>query len=283
VAVANVIPSQRTSKSGENQLIYFQGSDVLELIADKDGQVQLSGFQAGDEARVYVRSPQGEWEEQSFRVPEDGVAAVTMSYTGMLPADRSDDAALLDLKGRVLDHQGQPIANARVLLILKTWPGNRYQQRDFNTNTDEEGRYKFEGLIPANARYAVLVAALADGHALQSKYELHKQPDGERNEIDLKLETGAPVTIQLKGADGQGVAGIGVVPSSRQQAGEPEQFVYFQGSEVLRLDTNKDGQVLLHGFRSGDDAAVYVKQPGGEWVEKKFRVPADGSAVEIAP
>jgi hypothetical protein len=72
-----------------------------------------------------------------------------------------------------------------------------------------------------------------------------------------------------------------VLPSGRKSKTGDEHVVYFQGSEVLKIDTNEAGQATLECYAAGDKAEVYIKVGDGEWREQSFTVPADGSAIKL--
>ena len=44
---------------------------------------------------------------------------------------QSETRELADLTGQVLDGRDEPIAEAKILVVLKTWPSGRYRQDDF--------------------------------------------------------------------------------------------------------------------------------------------------------
>jgi hypothetical protein len=72
VANAGIIPSARTPSAGRDQRIYFQGSEQIEKRTDAEGRVRLHCFGSGDQATVYVRFPDDDWQRRQFEVTGDG-------------------------------------------------------------------------------------------------------------------------------------------------------------------------------------------------------------------
>ncbi len=77
-----------------------------------------------------------------------------------------------DFSGTVMDESGKPLADADLLVILKTWPNDRYMQQDFYAKSDSEGHFTFPKLVPVNRQYAVQVVAAKKGYAFKSAYQL---------------------------------------------------------------------------------------------------------------
>ncbi len=84
VAEALVVPTSRQAPPGEPQLIYFQGSESVQEIADDAGRVDLDCFLPGDKAVVYIQLPGKEWEEHNIRIPKD---AKTVTVKARVAAD----------------------------------------------------------------------------------------------------------------------------------------------------------------------------------------------------
>lgn len=209
-------------------------------------------------------------------------APVVVGPTALAATPKKEDETekLHDLTGQFTDAAGQPLAEALVLLILKTWPNNRYQQEDFHTKTDAAGRYKFEQLIPEGRQYAVMVTAYKPGSATTSKYILLRNPVGVPEPVNLQLAAAVKTPLVIKDSSGKPLAAT-VLPSGRVTKAGDDHLVYFQGSEILKLQANASGEVTLDCFEAGDTANVYVRMGAGEWVKKAFMVPADGAVTEI--
>ena len=187
-----------------------------------------------------------------------------------------------DLAGHILDHDGKPIDDADVLVILKTWPGGRYRQQAFAATSDSEGRFRLPELIPADGQVGLLVAALKDGHALTSSYQLREAGGSiETGDLTLRLDESAQITLVLHDGRGRPVANARVLPSARQSPDGESHLVYFQGSESLQVEADSAGRVRVSCFERGDEAEVYVQIPGQDWQRHVVRIPGDGDVVEV--
>ncbi|MBX3411176.1 MAG: carboxypeptidase regulatory-like domain-containing protein [Pirellulales bacterium] len=185
----------------------------------------------------------------------------------------------LDVKGGVVDQHGAPLADARILVILKTWPGGRFFQENFSTSSDAHGRFRLAQVIPERGQYAVLVSAVKSGFALKSAYTL--VDDGavaEQAGLQLSLETAMPVTLVIRDANGRPVPNALVAPHSRQPPVGDEQLIYWMAREPVQTLTDVEGRVTLDCFRTDDQAEIFLQIPGRDWEEQAFRV---GSAAEI--
>jgi hypothetical protein len=187
------------------------------------------------------------------------------------------------ITGQVLDQNGQPIDSARLLVILKTWPNDRYRQDDFSTITDERGRFRLPNLVPSQGQYAILVAAVKSGYALTSNY--HLQPEGEHRSVDpvtLHCERASPITLILRDDQGRPAAHARVAPSSRQAADGTSHLIYFQNCAAVQTASDADGRVHLGCFQRGDMAQIYLQLPGKDWQSCAFAIPKEGDTVEVS-
>jgi len=99
------------------------------------------------------------------------------------------------LSGRVTGPDGKPLEGATV--VAAAAEGNlfaMFREGGNGETTDASGRYAFEGL-PAGVRYNVTArkAGLTDGDAGPIAIE----PGSERQDLDIKLESGAVITFRL--------------------------------------------------------------------------------------
>lgn len=219
------------------------------------------------------------WETRSLRRQHE-LATSPSEINSRIAAARI--ANHRDLAGRVLDQRGQPIGEANVLVIVKTWPDGWFRQDDFTTQTDAAGQFRLAKLIPADGQFAVQVAAMKDGHALTSNYQLKREgQDRELEPIVLRMGDAVPLTLIVQDAHGQPVPGARVVPSVRNSAGGEEHLLYFQGSQPVHVAGNEAGQVPLGCLARGDRADIYVRVPGGDWALYSIEVPPEGDRVEL--
>lgn len=200
------------------------------------------------------------------------------------PADENGAAEEKnDLAGTITDSQGKPLTDVHVLVILKTWPNDRYRQQDFAAKTDRQGRFRFAKLAPVAGQRAIHLAAVKDGYALTALYELRKA--GEELESDaLKLQLDDAVPLKLKVRDGQGrpAAKARVIPFSRQATGGEQQSVYFQAAKPIEVVADDEGVVPVGVFRRGDKAEIYIALPGKEWEQQSVVIPEKGDFIEVS-
>ncbi len=188
-----------------------------------------------------------------------------------------------DLTGAVLDDKGEPLSQATVLIIRKTWPGGGYRQEAFTTTTNDEGRFALPEFVPADDQYGIQVAALKEGFAFQSAYQLKDQKPVEKPDpIALRLERASNVTLLVHDAIGQPIANARVIPSSRKSRDGAGHLVYFHGSDPVQCATDAAGRVSLNCFMPGDQAAIYLQLPGDKWNSREFEVSSDNQVVDLA-
>lgn len=188
-----------------------------------------------------------------------------------------------DLAGQIVDREGLPVARANVLVILKTWPHQRYRQTDFTAVTDSDGRFRVPEIVPQAGRYAIQVAAVKDGYALASKYQL--VADEARDVIphmQLRLQPAQRLTVEVRDSQGRAVAGAKVVPCSRRTRGGETHSIYFQANASVQTDANASGRVEMNCFESGDAAEIAIQLPGDEWQQRQIRVSEQGELVIVS-
>jgi hypothetical protein len=170
-----------------------------------------------------------------------------------------------DFTGTVMDDSGKPLADADLLVILKTWPGGRYMQEDFYAKSNSEGHFTFPKLVPVASKYAVQVAAAKKGYAFKSAYQLKQGTAAKDPEaVKFKLEKALPLTLVIHDKSDQPIKGAVVVPNSRKPKIGQEQSVYYQASEPLRCESNEKGEVSVPYFAAGDKVTIYLAMPGQE-------------------
>lgn len=188
-----------------------------------------------------------------------------------------------DLTGAVLDDDSRPLPQATVLIIRKTWPGGGYRQEAFTASTNDEGRFALPELVPADGQYGIQVAALKEGFAFQSAYQLKdQQPFEMPDPIVLRLERASNVTLVIHDENGKPVANARVIPSARKSRGGADHMVYFHGSETVQCTTDSAGRVKLNCFMTGDQAEIYLQLPGEDWNNREFEVSSDNQIVDLA-
>jgi Carboxypeptidase regulatory-like domain len=188
-----------------------------------------------------------------------------------------------DLTGRVVDRRGNPLADATLLVILKTWPGGRYQQEPFTATSNSAGQFRLPELIPAEGQFAVQVAAVRSGYALASSYRLLPGPGPHSFEpVTLALGEASPVTLVVQDSSGRSVARARVVPASRRSPDGERHLVYLQGSEPIQAVADAAGRVSLDCFALGDQAEVFIQLPGKEWEPHEIRIPKNAMTITVS-
>ena len=200
----------------------------------------------------------------------------------VLPLGDAMLPALVDLTGRVLDRQAKPIPDAKVLVILKTWPAGHYKQENFATTTDADGQYRLPKLVPTSGQRAVQVAAVKDGYAIASSYQLN-EADNQAAIAPVKLELAkaSRITLVVYDSGGKPVANVRVAPHSRRTRTGERHMIYFQASEPVHTDTDAEGRVGLDCFEQGDEAEIYLRVPGKDWEHRAITIPNDKDVIEV--
>jgi hypothetical protein len=188
-----------------------------------------------------------------------------------------------DIAGRVLDRHDGPLAGASVLVILKTWPGGRYQQEAFAAVTDAKGGFRLPRLIPLEGQYAVQMAAIKDGYTLTSIYRLVEEGSHPTLEpVTLHCDVASRITLIVHDSAGRPVANARVFPAARQSSTGETHLVYFQASKPIQTASDAEGRVGLGCFERGDQAEIYVQLPGQDWQRHAIAIPSDGDILVLS-
>lgn len=185
----------------------------------------------------------------------------------------ADDEALLaaaadkqDLTGKVHDAAGKPVKNARIVVIHKSWPNNRYRQESLHTTTDDNGAFRLPKLYVPETQLGFLVTVLADGQTMQSEYVLRKRGE-EVQPFLFKLKPALAKTLIVLNSDGTPVANTTVFPTARR-TGDPavEHMIYYQSAADTGLKTDAAGKVRMSLFEVNDeiDLGVMTKPDSAE-------------------
>lgn len=178
----------------------------------------------------------------------------------------------IDVKGRVVDEQGAPVANTTILAAQKTWPNNRYRQQMLQTTTDADGRFVFEGFAAPGEQYAFLLTVVSDQWLMTHEYQLVK--DGRQvDPVVLRTAKAEPVTIRVKDESGKPLANVRVLPSQRV-TGDTEYILYQQQLYFTGAHTNDKGEVAFASWKPSEKGAI-VYRIGDEVREEKFTVPTN--------
>ena len=215
-------------------------------------------------------------------------AALSAAATRAAIGDRSGSIVTAateakgDLVGKVADGEGRPLEGAKLLIILKTWPGGRYRQQAFDATSDEQGMFRLPKLVPVSGQFAVQIAAVKEGYALASIYELRK--DGGvagLSPIEFRLEPASPITLILHDSQGRALAKARFAATGRKTTGGDEHVIYFQACEPIQKTTDDQGRVQVECYSRGDKAEVYVKSADSDWKSYEVTIPTEGDTVEL--
>jgi hypothetical protein len=184
-----------------------------------------------------------------------------------------------DISGQVVDEQAQPIANAHVLAVVKTWPKQSFRQMAYVAITRADGTFEIENVYPTEEKYAVQIAVVADGKRLESSYVNLRE--GPLEPVKFQLTSTPPLTVRFETADGRPLEGVDAFPSERVEAGGARHMVYFCSGGPIVQRSDSAGRVSLPYFSPGDAASLYVRTPGGEWSMRQLDIPRDGEEVVL--
>lgn len=194
---------------------------------DPEGRFQLGGMRAEESAFLIALAPQ-----RVARVFELGVASEEKIC--VLPGAHV-------LQGRILDHAGQPVAEAfaRIEPIRIAPPAESFGDLVFDreTRADERGGIELEGLAEGEYR---LVVSSAAGH-LEREVTVPCAP------LELTLALAEALTVRV--VDGRGQP----VPDLRVELALPTlgEAAAASGERTLRARTDGGGRALFHDLLRG--------------------------------
>jgi hypothetical protein len=173
-----------------------------------------------------------------------------------------------DVHGAVTDAEGTPIAGAKVLLIVKSWPGGRFAMQPLQTHTEDDGSFSFASAFAKGARSEFLVTVLADGWLMTSDYVAGH--DGSKlDAFSFKLEPATEVSIYV----GERYAGWSVFPNTRAANSDgKEHYVYPVSGSAFDDKVEDDGSVAMNHFAPGDELRFIVTD-GEEFEEVDVELP----------
>lgn len=184
-----------------------------------------------------------------------------------------------DVTGRVVNEEGQPIAGACVLVVVKTWPDNSYFQRSYSAICDNHGEFEIRRVHPRNEKYEVLVSAVADHRLLKSSY--HSKSGGTLEPVQLELPTSSQFVLQIESEQGAVLHGIEILLQERMETNGSRHQVYFDSAQSLIKQTDEQGRVQLPYFQPGDTATVLVRTADRSWQPHELLVPDQGQILTL--
>lgn len=188
-----------------------------------------------------------------------------------------------DLRGMILDRRGAPIADAQVLVVLKTWPGGWFRQDSFFAASDRDGHFRLPGLLPRTGQFAVQLSALHDGYAWESTYQLHEEDSGLPIEpVIMRLGEATKITLVVRDAEGRLLPNVRVAPASRRTREGLTHLVYFQACEPVQVASNDQGEITLSCFEQGDVGDIFLQSPDGDWQRHSVAITGKISPVVVS-
>jgi len=184
-----------------------------------------------------------------------------------------------DVHGHVVSESGKVIANAKVLMAVKTWPGGSFFQRAYATKTGPEGKFQVNNVCPVNDLYEVQIAVVAENFEMQSSY--HSIGSGTLDALTFQLPASESFRLQVEDASGRPIPGVQVMPHQRVEESGEQHVVYFDSGESIVRVTDEKGQVAFPYFREGDGVTVLVETTQGNWEAFEIRVPESDEVAAI--
>ena len=252
MADAVVFPSLRKPAKGPDEhMMYDQSAEAAGFKTDAEGKVKMALFAVGDAVQLGIVGAEpielviDKAAEQKIGA---GMSAAAASATG--------------IHGTVMDATGKPVADAKVLLILKTWPGGRFQQQPSETTTNAEGRFAFPVGNHLDGKEAFLVTVVAEGLAFQSRYVM-KNAGKQTDPLAFELSAATEKTIVIRDSAGKPLAEVVVALSSRKEDKSDEHMIYGVSFPSVSYKTDSDGKVALNFFAVGDTAKLSLETSEG--------------------
>lgn len=208
------------------------------------------------------------------------VAAAYWFVAGRSKANPQTAAATGDLHGWVADEHSQPIGQAHILAVVKTWPSNGYRQQAYMTSSGPDGTFRIDNVYATDQQYEVQLAVVANGRLLESKYV--SDGSGQLAPFTFTLRPSAPIVLRFQAAGGGPMAGVEVFPHRRVGAnGRDDSQVYFCSADPIVQRSNDEGLARLPYFRDGDQATFCYRAPGREWETRDVVIPPDSRQIVL--
>lgn len=258
VADTIVFPSTRKpEKSDDEFMMYDQSAESAGYRTDAAGKVRMALFAPGDSVQLGI-------------VDGDPIDLIVDNSPEQKVGAGKGAGSTSGIQGKVLNTSREPIVDAKVLLILKSWPGGRFQQRPAETVTKADGSFAFPEGNQRDGKEAFLVTVVKEGLAFQSRYVMKKT--GEQVEpIEFQLTAAVDKTFLLRDVSGRPLINTLTALSGRKDAAAEEHLIYGVSAPSVSFKTDKDGKVALKFFSVGDVATLAVETSEGT-KEIEFKV-----------
>ena len=259
-----VIPNKRKSLAdGKEHYIYSVSQAEFDHKVNDDGTVDMNHFAPGDELR-FVVSKGTNFEEVDVELP------------GGENSKKVKAGKIGDVSGSVNDQNGNPIANASVILVSKSWPEGRFKMKTSRMRTDADGKFSFSKRFKKGDKCQFNVTVAQLGWALDSQYL--KNPDGEAlDPVEFKLQKAVEKTFIVKLADGSPAKNVLVYPRGGTRSDGREVFLYPVSAKYVKAKTDGEGKVTMSLFAQGDTFNLSYSQSK---LEGEVAVEVDGEEVQ---
>ena len=166
-------------------------------------------------------------------------------------------AEKLTFSGRVVDSDGEPVADAEVLYSVKSNPPKSAAR------TAVDGTFNFEFPLPALEEWdRVDLVSVHPDHAIGW---LDLKPQS-RKDVEIQLETAGVISGRIMNEAGEpiktGEAWIGMLSSSDQMLGMHASYLVGEAIPNPRAKTNPNGEFVLHGLPEGGKTVLYIRGLG---------------------
>ena len=216
---------------------------AIDVTSDADGEYRFADLDAGPYCLLVELTPRN---EERFDVD---VAAGADHVHDL----RLDDLRLSDIKGRVIDMEGNPVPGARV------WSGDGPRRAE--TRTDAQGRFALR--IWTLHGVADITADAPGSNFLRG----HDWLDIANGDVEIRLIRGAGIRGSVRAADGSPVAGARIAAGA---------WVMMPTTSTLPFDFDS----LCEGVTAPDGS--YEFRPACAWSADFLRAwsPVDGALVD---
>jgi len=186
-----------------------------------------------------------------------------------------------EIRGTVVTDRGKPVNAAHVLAVVKTWPPNGFRQNSFTATTRADGTFLIENAYPPEQDYEVQIAALAEGHLLQSEYTSMRQ--GTLEPFRFQLKETSPFVLRFESRDGSPIAGVSAFPFERVDQNGNQHCVYFCSAKPIVQKSNQTGTISMPHFLPGEQFTVYVRFPDSDWQTRQLVIPEGKNELVLTP
>ena len=166
-----------------------------------------------------------------------------------------------DLTGTVTDADGNAVSSARIVLVHKSWPNNRFRMKTYASKTNEEGKFIFRKQYYSNQPSEFLVTVVANGMAMTSDY-IENQSGDHLDPLKFELEKAIDKTFVFN-EGGKPLSKTRVFAKSRTSKSGDEHFIYPISASKLTLQTDANGKVKMNIFQPGDRVVIGMHRKGG--------------------